>query len=172
MRLPKRRILATVVAVLSLTGLTSPPASAANAGTAEFSVIVSTPPMGYPGLTAPSSGPKSFGTPLACAGQSIGKNPAAGPCDVSGGGTITGHCGHASGWLWGSIIIAGAVTLNFHMSLTEAGGAFVGTGTGALAGQTGPVTLVGSYVPVDPRACATGSAMQFHLIATVEFSVT
>lgn len=177
MRKTKKKFLAVFVAVLGLLGTTTPASATTwvNVPGVVFEVDIS----GGVGFvtSVPATSAITIGANLACAAQFTGKLVAFGDCNISGGGFAVGICGQLTGELWGSItlrdVLSGsAVSATFHLEFQGAGSAFVATGSVSIGGQTGVITVFGSFLPrvssVGGPSCLTGTQTQFIFEGAIE----
>lgn len=174
MRHTKKVLLAVLLAVLGLIG-TSSPAAAATTGSVTFVADMTTScGLGYPIVTPAASCGITFTTNV-CVDAMAGKKTSAGVCAFTGAGTITGHCGASSGWIWGGITKSNGHGATFHIHFQTAGSVVVATGTVSFTGQTGPVTVEADATPVPSiggPSCLTGTQTQFFAVGEATFVTT
>lgn len=171
----KRTLLATAAAVAVLVGLQPAPASAATVGTATIAINVTTSRLGLFGVGSSTSGSSSASQTIACFDTVLGKTVTAGACAVSGSGTSAGSCGLASGTLWGTLTLSNGMNLTFHIQFQIAGPAIIATGSATVGGQTGVITLEGTFTPlpsIGGPSCLSQTQSEFLLAGTSTWVTT
>lgn len=177
------KLLVGGAAVLALLMAGVQPASANVTGSIEFVVEVTTPPLGYPGASAPGAGTITVSTSTcvdAVAQDKAPKAPAtAGPCDLSGGGTIGpneagvgAHCGASGGTVTITYIASDSQPYTIAANFDTAGSvfAFEGTITKNSTGKTGKIAGAGDAVP-SGGSCANGTATVFTVAGSADFAI-
>lgn len=171
MRRTKKMLLAVMVVVLGLIGTSSPVAAGA-IGIVVNVVDLHVPcGLGLPAISPPSSCAVAM-TERTCVDLFFGKKFTVGICSISGAGTITGVCGQASGWMWGSITTSNGTGFTYHFHFTIAGSVMVATGTVTKTGQDGFITVEGGVSPVPSiggGSCSSGTQTQF--VMPSEFAI-